>query len=201
MNVSLKRDGNPRTLSSQDSAEAYIRARVPFYCGNLNGTASPYGVGVLPTAWRDVFYAERNRIDYAVYSYSTPIAWHVPGEGWTVPAVSYSNSTGKQQGHVRRAVRWTKATPFTAHRNDILNAVRTRIDAQTVKIEFLRGKNHREWMLGDDRIVRVSTGKYSRVTDADMETASKSLDAYFFDYSAAGRIVGMTLAPVWPPVN
>jgi hypothetical protein len=58
-------------------------------------------LGHLPQRWRA---ADLERADYVVYSYSTPIAWHIPGEGWHVPEVSYSSTTNKHQSITRSAV-------------------------------------------------------------------------------------------------
>ena len=48
--------------------------------------------------------------DFIVYSYWTPIAWHIPGEGWIIPPVSYSSSTGRHMSYVRQAV-WDEMSP------------------------------------------------------------------------------------------
>lgn len=42
--------------------------------------------------------------DYVVFSYSTPIAWHLPS-GWVVPSVTYSISTSRHQAVARHAAR------------------------------------------------------------------------------------------------
>lgn len=41
------------------------------------------------------------KADYAVYSYATPIAWHVPSEGWVMPMDKYSLTTTQHQSHIR----------------------------------------------------------------------------------------------------
>lgn len=44
-------------------------------------------------------------IDYAVYSYATPIAWHLAATGeWVVPDVTYSATTTRQQNRMRTAL-------------------------------------------------------------------------------------------------
>lgn len=55
------------------------------------------GTGWLPREHRAAVLAA----DYVVYSYATPIAWHVPGEGWTVPDVKYSVTTSRHQAQAR----------------------------------------------------------------------------------------------------
>jgi len=47
---------------------------------------------------------DAGKIVYSVWSYATPIAWLVEGEGWIVPPVKYSRTTGRHQSYVRRAV-------------------------------------------------------------------------------------------------
>ena len=63
-----------------------------------------YPTGILPDAWKVRFQADPF-IDYCVWSYDTPIAWHseLTG-GWTVPDVKYSLTTTKHQTIVRVAV-------------------------------------------------------------------------------------------------
>ena len=43
-------------------------------------------------------------VDYVVWSYGTPIAWHDTIKGWTVPAVKYSATTSRHQSIVRYAL-------------------------------------------------------------------------------------------------
>lgn len=47
--------------------------------------------------------AAASALDYVVWSYGTPIAWH-DEDGWHVPATSYSVTTSQHQGTVRRAI-------------------------------------------------------------------------------------------------
>lgn len=42
--------------------------------------------------------------DFVVYSYATPIAWHVGG-AWIIPEVRYTVTTSRHQSLVRRATR------------------------------------------------------------------------------------------------
>lgn len=85
----------------RETAEA-IRDRRPFTTGGaLKGVAgdlSRWNTGRLPELdlpedlmpWR---------ADYVLISYSTPIAWHVPGSGWVQPNIRYSITTS---GHQRQ---------------------------------------------------------------------------------------------------
>jgi hypothetical protein len=59
--------------------------------------------GVLPRE----FYDTVKDADYVVYSYATPIAWHVPGmTNWVFPGVKYSRTTSHHQSRVRNALRF-----------------------------------------------------------------------------------------------
>jgi hypothetical protein len=44
------------------------------------------------------------QIDYIVWSYVTPIAWHHRTEGWTIPSTHYSVTTSKHQSVARSIV-------------------------------------------------------------------------------------------------
>lgn len=50
--------------------------------------------------WRDD--NEECLIDYVVYSYSTPIAWHRSGLGWYIVDQKFSPTTSKHQSIIRR---------------------------------------------------------------------------------------------------
>lgn len=53
--------------------------------------------------WR----ADRSNTDYVVYSYNTPIAWHIQGnvfDEWVVPEVSYSATTTQHQNKINVAL-------------------------------------------------------------------------------------------------
>lgn len=59
-------------------------------------------IGYLPAG----FHASLARADYVVYSYSTPIGWHIPGEGWHVPEVTYSATTSSRHQPILRSAVW-----------------------------------------------------------------------------------------------
>lgn len=65
------------------------------------------GTDRLPEEWRkqlrDAIVVCSDPV-FVVYSYNTPIAWYANGE-WTIPDVSYSPVTSRQQSKVRFATR------------------------------------------------------------------------------------------------
>lgn len=73
-------------------------------------------VGRLDEEWRDVLFTDSP--DYIVYSYATPIAWHVPddgddgGERWVIPDVRYSSTTTRHQNIVRTALVFNSTNPL-----------------------------------------------------------------------------------------
>lgn len=67
--------------------------------GALSGVRSPWSSGHLRGHAQRAFYADRDRIDYAILSYSTPIAWHTP-DGWTVVADTFSMTTSHHQSAI-----------------------------------------------------------------------------------------------------
>ena len=48
---------------------------------------------------RDQWYTDCDYIDYVVWSYATPIAWHTPN-GWHVVDQKFSQTTGKHQSNL-----------------------------------------------------------------------------------------------------
>jgi hypothetical protein len=89
-------------LTTRGAATAKaIADRTPFTTsGSMFGTRETWhGTGMLPHWWLQTWYEEVNHIDYVVYSYATPIAWHTPN-GWTVPDARYSITTTKHQGNL-----------------------------------------------------------------------------------------------------
>jgi hypothetical protein len=84
----------------------------------LPGNATGWSLGQLPGEYHESV----KHADYVVYSYSTPIAWHLPagvpstayppgvwytmrpdGE-WITPQVKYSVTTSKHQGRIFTAI-------------------------------------------------------------------------------------------------
>jgi len=88
---------------NQRDAEHYIAQRLEFRASALEGKDG----GALSSSHR-LSQAEANlfintpEIDYTVYSYNTPIAWHSP-KGWHIVEQKFSNTTSRHQSRVRRA--------------------------------------------------------------------------------------------------
>jgi hypothetical protein len=57
-------------------------------------------MGQMPNDERDNFRAIGAEIDYVIYSYVTPIAWHVSGAGWFRTAAGHSNTTKRHMGQL-----------------------------------------------------------------------------------------------------
>lgn len=99
----------------QETSGAIYRAIMSgtlFVSGAMEGTKSlnsgKAGVGQLPKRWEEIF--NQDQPDYIVWSYATPIAWHVPNDGdgdderWVIPYVKYSATTTRHQNLVRTAL-------------------------------------------------------------------------------------------------
>ncbi len=107
--------GQSSTSSSRLSA--WLNAREPFKnSGNTFHSVEPIVVkllkssflgnfGSLEADWGRVIQARIELIDYFVYSYRTPIAWHDKECGWVIPNIRYSNTTSRHQSAIRAAVR------------------------------------------------------------------------------------------------
>ena len=89
------------TTTTIRGAAGHIAARREFRAGNLRGTTTFDGMGRLHRAYDALAVAHA---DYLVYSYATPIAWHVGGS-WVIPFESYSATTTRHQNLVRSATR------------------------------------------------------------------------------------------------
>lgn len=79
-------------------AEA-MRERAAFSGGGgpCHGCPKIPGVPMFTTGKLDEgWYESVAEADYVVYSYQTPIAWHIPGmHAWMVPETRYQNDEGK----------------------------------------------------------------------------------------------------------
>ena len=71
--------------------------------GAVSGRANPYETGSLDADRRARFRADEPT--FAVYSYSTPIAWQKPDGTWVMPDEKYSQSTSVHQGRTRMMLR------------------------------------------------------------------------------------------------
>lgn len=65
--------------------------------------------GQLPQSWATML--KEMAVDYVIYSYSTPIAWHVcqgedgkPTDYWVIPTVKYSVTTTNHQNIATAAI-------------------------------------------------------------------------------------------------
>lgn len=93
------RDGAAYALAGK-SFNVYNRAN---YWG-LAGVPS-YGAGRLRGHALRAWERDRGRIDYTLYSYGTPIAWHVDGH-WVIVDDSFSTSTNRHQSNARGVESW-----------------------------------------------------------------------------------------------
>lgn len=86
--------------------QAAVDSLTEFKQGNLRGSKVYDTAGVLPDEYRTILEAgvALNHIDFVVYSYATPVAWHYVGMNWYVPEVRYSQSTTNHQNVLRVAV-------------------------------------------------------------------------------------------------
>jgi len=82
--------------------QPYLATLTPFNTGGAMHarSGSLWSTGKLPAEYR----ASACQSDYAVYSYRTPIAWHLPSGQWVMPAVRYSVTTTKQAGRIATAL-------------------------------------------------------------------------------------------------
>lgn len=78
----------------------YIATRCRFSASNFFGTYECEGYGKLYGG----YWNEVDAATYIVYSYHTPIAWHIDGY-WTIPDEQYSPATSRHQSIVKEAMR------------------------------------------------------------------------------------------------
>lgn len=93
---------------NQRDAIHYIATRQEFKASALSGVnVNEQGLsgafGRLDAQEFAQIKQDETRIDYAVYSYGTPIAWHTL-EGWYVVEQKFSVTTSKHQNYIRRAI-------------------------------------------------------------------------------------------------
>lgn len=72
--------------------------------GEYPNSYGRFYLGWLSEMWQDDFTETYDDIDYVVYSYATPIAWHMKSGEWVYPPVSYSPTTTGHQSVVRTAL-------------------------------------------------------------------------------------------------
>lgn len=72
--------------------------------GEETGRLSAWSSGLLSGDDLDQFRLDMGHVDYVVWSYSTPIAWHWTAadgtEGWHVVAQRFSPTTSKHQSNL-----------------------------------------------------------------------------------------------------
>lgn len=111
--LQLRQYGGRSWEDSRGKLYRAIMAGRDFKTGAMHGESDDgygfgSGTGRLPEDWRQVF--KEDSPDYVVYSYATPIAWHVPDDGddggarWVIPDVKYSPTTTRHQNLVRTAL-------------------------------------------------------------------------------------------------
>lgn len=88
-----------KTVTNRD-ARSLIRDRVEFKSrtGNFLGQKHTPGYHVGYTGYLPQAYESHGRLvnaDYIVFSYATPIAWHL-ADGWVIPDVRYSSTTSSR---------------------------------------------------------------------------------------------------------
>ena len=96
-----------RNTVTNNVAALLIGKREPFknHSGSFRGESAKYvdtAWSRLPREWQDMA-REAEDVDYVVFSYNTPIAWH-HANGWTIPDTKYSITTSKHQGVTRYGV-------------------------------------------------------------------------------------------------
>jgi hypothetical protein len=89
---------------NQRDAIHYIATRQEFKASALMGTFAHIGAGRLQGKELATYQADAVGIDFIVYSYGTPIAWHTLNFGWYVVEQKFSVTTSKHQNYVRRAI-------------------------------------------------------------------------------------------------
>lgn len=76
------------------------------HSGSFRGepvTSRYVGTGIMPESQAALLreFASKGELDYVVYSYATPIAYHAAGQ-WYIPTTKYSPTTSKHQGKLWR---------------------------------------------------------------------------------------------------
>jgi hypothetical protein len=89
---------------NQRDAIHYIATRQEFKASALSGSRYSLGGGRLQGKELATFEADVNAVDYVVYSYGTPIAWHTLNFGWYIVEQKFSVTTSKHSNYVRRAI-------------------------------------------------------------------------------------------------
>jgi hypothetical protein len=88
-------------LQGEEFKTGHMRAVKP-YMGSP--ATLPYSPGRLEGDVLAMWREDKPQVDYVIYSYATPIAWHTSDGNWVVPCVKYSNTTTRHQSLVTTAL-------------------------------------------------------------------------------------------------
>ena len=89
-------------IAKRQTFETYGSFSGYTYDVSLHGMPS---TGILLGTHENILIDQAADVDYIVYSYSTPIAWHLTSTDlWVMPDVKYSATTSKHQHYVRCAL-------------------------------------------------------------------------------------------------
>ena len=97
------------TRTANNKADQFIKNKTNFIGSSFMGQvqAPDYSPNDFRTYGQldnnHILILEKEKPDYIVYSYSTPIAWYGTN-GWNLPSIRYSQSTSRHQSLVRRAI-------------------------------------------------------------------------------------------------
>lgn len=97
-----------KALAAIPNGEEFTAGARTFGVHNFRGVESPQlpGAGSLNEVERTTLHADYlvSGIDYVIWSYQTPIAWHLPTGEWHVVDQKFSVSTSNHQSLVRFAL-------------------------------------------------------------------------------------------------
>lgn len=163
-----------------------ISDRKPFKSGGALSADTGNGyTGYLAGEALEAFYADRNAIDYIVYSYATPIAWHTTTRGWIYPLAKYSASTGPHQSLTRSALSGVGYTRIGEDSSQVAGKVEkvichghTRNGNPMMSVTLDNGKTYR--ISNDAGLVY------------EIENAEYRDESHVFFLTAAGRMSGYT---------
>lgn len=92
------------TYSNYRDIPALVRDRKDFKGNTMSGAnvkpGSHHGAGLLNSGEMQKFFADSSRIDYIVWSYATPIAWHRTDGTWYRVSQKWGVITSKHKGRL-----------------------------------------------------------------------------------------------------
>lgn len=91
---------------ARDRMVELVESGRPFsnHSGSFRGepvTGRYVSTGEMPTNHAEFMRTFAGEIDYVIFSYATPVAWHANGE-WYIPDVKYSRTTTRHQSYLHR---------------------------------------------------------------------------------------------------